>query len=254
MGLDPRLTVIEERFSRVRRVIAVASSKGGVGKTLISATLALAAADKGLRPGLLDIDLTNPTAHIVLGVDTEAVKPEEEKGVVPPEVHGVRFMTVAFYSGENPLPLRGSEIDEAFKEILAITRWGELDVLFIDTPPGISNEILDLLSYIPRVETLVVTTPSPLAIRSTIRLVKMLRDADEDVVGAVVNMVDRGVADAKRLLRELGMEILGEIPMDPEVDGVLGDPNRLLRTRFGKAVANVLTRFAFTSSETLRRR
>lgn len=250
MGLDPRLAVIEERFSRVRRVIAVASSKGGVGKTLISVTLALAAAEKGLRPGLLDIDLTNPTAHIVLGVDTEAVKPEEEKGVVPPEVHGVRFMTVAFYSGENPLPLRGSEIDDAFKEILAITRWGELDVLFVDTPPGISNEILDLLSYIPRVETLVVATPSPLAIRSTARLVKMLRDANERIVGAVVNMVGGAGAllDTEELLRSLGVEILGEIPMDPEVDRALGDPHRLLATKFGRAVAEVLTRLSPASS------
>ena len=239
-GADPRLSVLRDRLRGVRRVIAVVSSKGGVGKTLVATSLALAAARRGLRVGLLDTDFTNPTAHIALGADISRTTPREEKGVVPPTIHGVEFMTIAFYSGENPLPLRGEEIDEVFLELLAITRWGELDLLLIDTPPGVSNELLDLLSYVPNVENLVATTPSPLSLNSLRRLLKMMLDAGEKVLGVVANMATGEPHGVAEVCRSFGVDLIEALPLDPEIDLALGNPDKMLSTVFGRAVDRLL--------------
>ncbi len=216
------------------------SSKGGVGKTLIASALSLASAEKGYRVGLLDLDITNPSAHIVFSVEPGSIEPIEEKGVEPPVVAGVKFMTIAYYSGENPLPLRGQEIDNAIREILAITRWGELDLLFIDTPPGLSDEVLDVLSYFREPKPLIVATPSPLAIRAVERLIALLRDSGVHVLGVIENMAVASESRIAKLCREKGVNYLGTIPFDPNVDAVLGSIEGLKRTSFYRSCARLL--------------
>ena len=133
--MDPRLSVIDKRLSEIKRIIAVASGKGGVGKSLVASSLALSLSNKGYRTGLLDIDLYGPSSHIILGV-TDYSFPEEEKGILPHKVNNIRFMSIVYFSEDKPAPLRGIDITNIIIELLSITQWGELDYLIIDMPPG----------------------------------------------------------------------------------------------------------------------
>ena len=101
---DPRLPLIERRLGRIRRILAVTGGKGGVGKSMVASTLALILAEMAQRVGLLDLDFTGPCDHTILGI--EGVFPEEHVGLVPPEVHGLRFMSVTHFVGAEPAPLR----------------------------------------------------------------------------------------------------------------------------------------------------
>ncbi len=236
---DPRLAVIGRRLARVARVVPVMSSKGGVGKTLLSCLLALALSERGARVGLLDLDVTNPTAHVVLGADLSKF-PEEDRGVVPPLIGGVKFMSVAYYSGENPLPLRGWEIDNVVREVLAVTIWGDLDFLVIDTPPGIGDEVLDVLSYFPKHEPLVVATPSPLTVASVRRLLKLLTEA---VKGELIRVVENMARDDSDIIADLAKKFhvgfLGKVRFDEGVDRAVGDIDALRESRMYKDVSMI---------------
>lgn len=236
---DPRLLVIPQRLARVKHIVPVMSSKGGVGKTLLSTLLALAGADKKLKVGLLDLDFTNPSTHIVLGIDPASIQPVEEKGVIPPIIHGIKYMTLAIYTGENPTPLRGSAINDAFLEILAITRWGELDYLFIDTPPGLSDPQLNLLTYLPsRIEPLVVATPSPLAIRSVEKLLKVLIEGNYKITGLVENMSNN--SKLLKIAEKYNVKYLGSIPYYNNIDGLIGNLEALRSSQFYGKIIHIL--------------
>lgn len=243
MLLDPRLSVVERRLRSVGRIIAVASSKGGVGKTVIASCLSLALSGMGRRVGLLDLDFTNTSCHIVLGVDVGEVTPVEEKGVVPPVVHGVKFMTIAFYTGDHPLPLRGGAAENAVRELLAVTIWGPLDYLVVDLPPGIGDQLLSLLTYMRGSELLVVTTPSPLSVRSVERLIKLLRAGGHKVLGLVENMASRPSPRVMRLVEEYELRHLASIPYVEGLDEMVGDVDKLMSSEFGahvKALAKLV--------------
>ncbi len=240
--MDPREAVIRDRFSSVRRVVAFASSKGGVGKTCITCASALALKELGHRVGLLDLDVTNPTAHIVLGIDPKSTEIEEEKGVKPVEARGVEFRSPALFTHGEPSPLRGGEIHDAILEMLSVTRWGSLDYLLIDAPPGMSDEVLDVLRYIPRLEFVVVATPSPLSIDSARRFTKFLLDEGARVLGLVENM---GSGSLESLCKSMGVRYLGYIPFDPELDRAI-EEGRIESTRFYASVREIC-RSAFHS-------
>ena len=243
-GSDPRLLVISQRLSGVKHIVPVMSSKGGVGKTLLSTLLALAGADKKLKVGLLDLDFTNPSTHIVLGIDPSSIQPVEEKGVIPPIIHGIKYMTLAMYTGENPTPLRGNAINDAFLEILAITRWGELDYLFIDTPPGLSDAQLNLLTYLPsRIEPLIVATPSPLAIISVEKLLRVLIEGKYRIIGLVENM-----SNNRKLLmiaQKYNIRYLGPIPYFKEIDNLIGNLEALRSSQFYGKIIDILEKIIY---------
>ncbi|RLG83553.1 MAG: ATP-binding protein [Thermoprotei archaeon] len=238
--LDPRIVLVNKKVNEIANIIAVMSSKGGVGKTVLSTTISLLLADKGFRVGLLDLDITNPSAHIVLGVDPEKIKPIEEKGVIPPEVHGVRFMTIAFYCGENPLPLRGHNIDNVIKEVLAITNWGKLDFLVIDSPPGLSDEVLDILEYISKLKTIIITTPSPLSISATRKLIELIKEANIEILGIIENMAEKPSDTVTSLCSRHAIRYLGNVPYFHELDSLLGNVDRLVKSRFAKHVGQII--------------
>ena len=211
---DPRVVLARHRLRGVHTLL-FASPKGGVGKTLVSTMIAHAMRCMGVRVGLLDLDVTNPTTHLVLGLDVERIEIVEEKGVEPVDVGGIQFMSIALFTKNRLAPLRGSEVVDAIREILAITRWRDISVLVVDMPPTASDAFLEALLMFESPKIVVVATPSPLARESTRRLIEMLRSEGIAVLGLVENM---GSGELKELAQRLGIEYLGFVPLDPEID------------------------------------
>ncbi len=237
---DPRVSAIEARMKDVRRLIPIVSGKGGVGKSMISTTLALLLADEGSKVGLLDLDFHGASDHVILGLEPREL-PEEDRGVVPPAVHGVKFMSIAYYTQDKPTPLRGSEVSDALIELLTITRWGELDYLFIDMPPGLGDQFLDVLRFMKRGEFLVVTTPSKLSMSIVRKLLELLI-GNHRVMGVVENMKMDEEADIKLLAEEFGVPYLGTIPFYEDLDSVVGNPDKLLESEFAGRVRKIARR------------
>jgi len=237
--VDPRLAVIGKRLSGIPNILAFVSSKGGVGKTLLSVLVAAELSRRGLKVGLLDLDITNPTAHIVLGANIEELVPEEEKGIVPPDINSIKFMSIAYYSGENPIPLRGIEITSVIREVLAITRWSDLDYLIVDMPPGMSDELLELLTYIKKSLLILVTTPSVLSLVSARRLAKLIEGRGR-LVGVIENMSDSPTELVVELASNLGATYLGNVPYVPMLEELMGRPYEMLNTPVGEAVSRAV--------------
>ncbi len=252
--IDPRLAVIEPRLAHVGRILAVTGGKGGIGKSLVSSTLAVALAAAGERTGLLDLDFTGPCDHLVLGA-AEGF-PEEDFGILPQEVAGVHFMSIATFDPLAPAPLRGGDVSNALIELLAITRWGELDTLVIDMPPGLGDMALDAVQLLPRAQYIVVASPALLVAETVRRSLALLQRLDRQVVGVVENMsrtadaqdassTERAVSDPVRALaQEAGVAVVGSLPRDDEVEATIGHPAQLLETSFGRAVSALIPRIS----------
>ncbi len=238
--VDPRTSIINERLRNIGRIVAVSSGKGGVGKSLVASTLALTLAEKGFKVGLFDLDFTSPSTHIILG--TGGVQPKEDKGIVPPVVNGLMYMSIVYYSGDYASPLRGADVSNALIELLSITRWGRLDFLVIDMPPGIGDATLDLIRLIKNIEFLMVTTSSQLAFETVRKLVDLLKELKVPVVGVVENMKMGDSKNIQRQTRKLGLNFLGEIPYDTLVEEAIGNKNRLMKTVLAKRVREIATR------------
>lgn len=230
--MDPRTALIGKRLSGIHRIVAVSSAKGGVGKSVVAAGTALSLARMGLRVGLLDLDFTGPSSHLILEV--ENLYPEEEKGIVPPTVHGLEYMSIVFYAGDRPSPLRGADISNALIELLTITRWGGLDFLVIDMPPGLTDATLDVLRFVKGVEFLLVTTPSRLVFETVRKLIEVLSELEVPVIGAVENMEVDESPFIRSEVEGRGLKYWGALPLDRELDGALGDVDRMLATAFGR--------------------
>jgi ATP-binding protein involved in chromosome partitioning len=235
--VDPRTSVITERLSGINRIIAVSSGKGGVGKSIVATTLALTLSKRGCKVGLFDLDFTSPSTHIILGAPK--VQPKEEKGIVPPTVHGLEYMTLVYFVSDNPTPLRGADVSNALIELLSITQWGKLDFLVIDMPPGIGDAILDLIRMVKRLEFLIVTTSSLMAFETVKKQVVLLCELKLPILGVVENMkIDK----AKRIQVEtekLGLKFLGNVRFDTRVEDAIGDRDMLLKTAVGERIQQI---------------
>jgi ATP-binding protein involved in chromosome partitioning len=227
---DPRLSVIEKRFDKVGKIIAVSSGKGGVGKSIIATSLALDLKNRGYKVGLLDLDFTSPSTHVILGV--EGLYPEEEHGIIPPETHDLKYMSITHYSLDEPAPLRGEDVSNAIIELLAITRWEKLDYLIIDMPPGIGDATLDTIRFMPRLEFLVITTPSKVAYQSVKRLLLLLIDLDIPIIGVIENMVMKPSDSIKSEIHKLDLDYLGNISWDDKLEESIGESEKMEKTEF----------------------
>ena len=235
--VDPRISVINDRLSGISRIIAVSSGKGGVGKSIVATTLALTLAKRGCKVGLFDLDFTSPSTHIILGAPK--VQPKEEKGIVPPTVHGLEYMTLVYFVGDNPAPLRGADVSNALIELLSITQWGQLDFLVIDMPPGIGDAILDLIRMVNRLEFLIVTTPSLLAFETVKKQVGLLCELKLPILGVVENMKMDKAKSVQVETEKLGLKFLGDIPFDRQVEASIGDKAMLLKTVVGERIHQI---------------
>ena len=230
--VDPRRAVIGERLREVESIVAVSSGKGGVGKSLIASTLALILARRNLRVGLFDLDFTSPATHLILGVGD--LYPEEEYGIIPPRVHGLRYMSIVYYSRGEVLPLRGADISNALIELLSVTRWGALDFLVVDMPPGISDAALDIIRLVEGLKFLIVTTPSRLAFETVGKFMRLLSELGIPILGVIENMKMDDSNFVQEQVEGRGVRFWGEIPFDRRLEETIGDVDRLLETEFAK--------------------
>lgn len=227
-ALDPRPYAIADRLSGVARIVGVTGSKGGIGKSVVASTLALAWADRGARVGLFDLDFTSPSDHVVLGADRTF--PEEQFGIEPHEVHRIHMMSVAFFAGDAAVPLRGAATTNALLELLAITHWGDLDVLILDMPPGLGDTSLDVINLVPGLEFLLVGNGSRVVIESVRRAVALLSELGVPLIGLLENMSRTDDGAVAALAERFGVDYLGPIPFDPKLEAALGNVERLRQT------------------------
>lgn len=237
---DPRVNIISKRLENVKRIIAVSSGKGGVGKSIIASVLALILARKNFKVGLFDADFTSPSTHLILGV--KEIRLEEEKGIVPAKIHGLNYMSIVAYSHEKTLPLRGADISNALIELFSMTIWGDLDFLIIDMPPGISDVTLDMIRLVRNIEFIVVSTSSLLAFETVEKLLALLKGLKVPVVGFIENMKVKQGSFIEQKVTEAGISHVGGIPFDPKVEESLGNVDALLNTVFGKNLDEIVSK------------
>src|SRR5213595_335335 len=210
------------QLDRNTRVIAVASGKGGVGKSTLSANLAAAFAGLGQRTGILDADVYGHSIPHLLGVDQKPVA--VDRMIVPPVRGELKLMSIGFFLDDNqPVMWRGPMLHRALEQFLSDVHWGELDTLVVDMPPGTGDVPMSLGQLLPRAEALVVTTPQPAAQQVAVRAAQMAVKTGMRVIGAVENMSYLvgtgqeifGAGGGQRLAQEIGVPLLGRIPLDP---------------------------------------
>jgi len=197
------------------RVLAVASGKGGVGKSSLTVNLAASLALLGREVGILDADIYGHSIPHMLGIDQKPVV--VDKMIVPPVAHDLKLMSIGFFLDDNaPVMWRGPMLHRALEQFLQDVHWGEIDVLMIDMPPGTGDVAISLGQLLPRAEVVVVTTPQPLAQEVASRAATMAQKTGMRVVGVIENMTSEmfGSGGGARLATELGVPMLGHVPLD----------------------------------------
>src|SRR5579862_5632047 len=200
------------------RVLAVCSGKGGVGKSSLTVNLAASLAALGHEVGILDADIYGHSIPHMLGVDQKPIV--VDKLIVPPVAHDMRLMSIGFFLEDNqPVMWRGPMLHRALEQFLQDVHWGDLDVLLVDMPPGTGDVSISLGQLLPRAETLVVTTPQPLAQEVAARAATMAQKTGLRLLGVVENMTSDvfGSGGGERLATELGTPLLGTVPLDPRL-------------------------------------
>jgi ATP-binding protein involved in chromosome partitioning len=213
----------------VKNTIAVASGKGGVGKTTVAVNLAVSLARDGARVGLLDADITGPNVPLMMGTSGAHVTGKDGR-VNPVVAHGVKMMSIQYFlTGDAPVIWRGPLIHSAIQQFLRDVEWGELDYLVVDLPPGTSDAQLTLAQAVPISGTVLVTTPQEVALSDVAKAYAMLQRMSVPVVGIVENMSVFvcphcgepteifGRGGGERFAREHDIEYLGGIPIDVTV-------------------------------------
>ncbi|MFN8036962.1 MAG: Mrp/NBP35 family ATP-binding protein [Acidimicrobiia bacterium] len=205
------------------RVLAIASGKGGVGKSSVTTNLAVALARRGHRVAAVDADVWGFSMPRMLGI-TEPPEVVDEV-IVPPEAHGVRLISMGFFAREDqPIVWRGPMLHKAIEQFLTDVEWGEPDFLVVDMPPGTGDIALSMAQFLPRAEVVVVTTPQPAAQRVAQRAAFMAQKVNLSVVGVVENMSwfrgDDGKAyeifgqgGGRELAEQLQVPLLGQVPL-----------------------------------------
>jgi ATP-binding protein involved in chromosome partitioning len=214
-------------LSQRTRVVALASGKGGVGKSTLSVNLAAALAAGGAEVGVVDADIYGYSIPRMLGVSRRPVV--VDKMIVPPVAHDLRVMSIGFFlESEQAVVWRGPMLHRALEQFLTDVHWGELDYLIVDMPPGTGDVAISLGQLLPRAEAVVVTTPQPLAQEVAARAALMAQKTNMRLLGVIENMSGEafGTGGGERLADELGIPLLGRVPLDARLReaGDQGEP------------------------------
>lgn len=265
VDLELRFAVQGARgFGHVKQVIAVASGKGGVGKSTTAVNLALALDAEGAKVGLLDADIYGPSQGMMLGVDPDrrpAVK--DGKFFEPIRAHGIKAMSMSFMvTDKTPMVWRGPMASGALQQILTQTLWEDLDYLVVDMPPGTGDIQLTLSQKVPVAGAVIVTTPQDIALLDAAKGIEMFSKVDIPVLGILENMSVYtcpncgethhlfGEGGGARVAQELGVPLLGELPLAMQIreqaDGgtptVKADPDSSIAHLYRKAARHVAAR------------
>jgi ATP-binding protein involved in chromosome partitioning len=213
----------------VRNLIAVASGKGGVGKSTVAVNLALALAAEGHKAGILDADIYGPSQPLMLGSKARPTTPDGVN-MAPIAAHGLQAMSIGFLiEDDQPMIWRGPMVTQALQQMLTGTVWKDLDYLVIDLPPGTGDIQLSLAQRIPLSGAIIVTTPQDLALLDAKKALQMFRRVEVPVLGVVENMSTHvcgrcgheeaifGAGGGERMAKEYGLELLGQIPLDAKI-------------------------------------
>jgi ATP-binding protein involved in chromosome partitioning len=224
---NPKMSkiMIPKKLPNIKHIIAVASGKGGVGKSTTAVNLALALAEEGMRVGILDADIYGPSQPLMLGASE---RPEtKDKKITPIIRHGIQSMSIGYLVDEKAAMVwRGPMVSAALQQLLNDTQWDNLDYLVIDLPPGTGDIQLTLAQKIPVSGAVIVTTPQDLALLDARRACEMFRKVNVPVLGVVENMSIHicsqcghqesifGEGGGKHLAEQYGIELLGALPLD----------------------------------------
>lgn len=224
-----RASTKEDLVPGVRQIVAIASGKGGVGKSTVSVNLALALARQGARVGLLDADIYGPSIPMMMGVAGERPMASGEK-IVPIERYGVRMMSIGFLLEEGQAVLwRGPMVHTTLRQLLGDVLWGDLDYLLVDLPPGTGDAPMSLGQLVPLSGVVIVTTPHSVASSIAGKAAKLFRKLETPLLGVIENMatfVCSGCGTETRifagqpgenLAKSLDIPFLGSVPLDPVV-------------------------------------
>src|ERR1700722_4688699 len=213
----------------VKNLIAVASGKGGVGKTTVAVNLAIALKNLGGSVGLLDADVYGPNVPLMLGT-TEQPRAIDDKTIIPVQAYGVKMISMGLLNtGDKPLVWRGPMLHSVMQQFLRSVRWGQLDYLVVDLPPGTGDVQLSLIQTVSLTGAVLVTTPSIVALADVRRAIEMFRQVNVEILGVVENMsylacphcqgrVDVfGSGEGRKLAEMYGVPLLGESEIDPKI-------------------------------------
>ncbi len=217
-----------EGLKKVKNVIAVASGKGGVGKSTVSVNLALALSRKGYKVGIMDADMHGPDIPIMLGIKDRPIG----KGgmLIPLEKYGIKMISTGTLAGDGtPIVWRGPLVNKAIKEFLGHVQWGDLDYLVVDLPPGTGDAPLSLAQTISLTGVIIVTTPQKVALSDVRRSIALFKSHEIPILGIVENMsyfkipgqdevVDIfGSGGGEKIAKAFGFPLLAQIPLDPDI-------------------------------------
>ncbi len=202
----------------VKHIIAVSSGKGGVGKSTVSANLAIALAEMGATVGLLDADITGPNIPMLMGVDR--MPPPKGQRLVPAENYGVQVMSMGFLvEKDKPLIWRGPMVHGAIRQFFTDVEWYAMDYLVIDLPPGTGDAQLTLAQSVPLTGAVIVTQPQEVAVGDALRGLAMFEQVNVPILGVIENMRGEffGSGGGETLAETRNVPFLGSIPLDPQV-------------------------------------
>ncbi|MBI3912139.1 MAG: Mrp/NBP35 family ATP-binding protein [Armatimonadetes bacterium] len=243
----------EDLLPEVRNVIAVASGKGGVGKSTVAVNLAAALAQTGARVGLLDADIYGPSIPVMMGVQRAPFVDPRDRKILPIEQHQLKCMSLGFLMPDNATPVvwRGPMVGSAVRQMLADVKWGELDYLIVDLPPGTGDAQLTLAQTVPLTGVVIVMTSQDVAVNIASKALAMFQKLNVPVLGVVENMstfvcphcqhetniFTRGGGEQAAM--KLGVPFLGSIPLDPQVvaHGDAGTPTVVAAAESAQAEA-----------------
>jgi len=255
---------MSDKLPGIQHIIATSSGKGGVGKSTVSINLALGLVQKGFKVGLADVDIYGPSIPSLLGIEDEHPQVLGQT-LIPIQKHDLKIMSMGFLVGQDtPAILRGPMITKFIHQFVTGVKWGELDYLILDLPPGTGDAQLSLSQQVPLTGALVVTTPQSLSVKVAMRGLRMFEKVNVPILGVIENMQGWATPTGpspfhggKKLSDTAGVPFLGSIPMDQTV-AISGDegvplmiqyPDSDAAQAFRGIVSNLLDQINHTAAE-----
>jgi ATP-binding protein involved in chromosome partitioning len=267
--MEGRAISMDELIPDVKNIIAVASGKGGVGKTTIAVNLALALARTGAKVGLLDADIYGPSVPLMLGAEAD---PQVLKNKIqPPNVEGIKVISMGFFYEQSQQAgiYRGPIVSGIIKQFLTDVEWGSLDYLIIDLPPGTGDAPLTMAQTIPVTGIIIVTTPQDVAMNVAVKALGMFSKLNVPIVGVIENMSYLqcphcsehisvfGKGGGQKISEKFGIPFLGEIPLSPQImEGsdkgkpvIVSDPDSIQANALTKVAKTIAGRISVIAAE-----